>query len=87
MAARDELQAEFAFTDAALAGKQNAHAEYIHEDAVHGTARCKELNDIVTDKCQNLFRRLGGPEDRQIGIDQRLNHVVRKRQVQTNNQT
>jgi hypothetical protein len=67
VAARDQLEAELAFSQAGLAGQQHADAEDVHEDAVARRPLGEVLAEVAADDVDDVAGRLVGDEERDVG--------------------
>ena len=79
VAARDELQPEFALAQARLAGQQHAQAEDVHEDAVARRALGEVLAEVAAHDVDHVAGRLGGDEERDLGTIAHRHQAVGRR--------
>ena len=67
VAARDQLQPELALAQARFARDHHAHAQDVHEHAVHRGALGKVLGQVRAQQVDHEGRRLARGEQRQLG--------------------
>jgi hypothetical protein len=67
VAARDQLEAQFALAQTRLACEQHTHAEDVHEHPVPGGALREVLSEVAPHHVDHVARRLGRGEQRDVG--------------------